>query len=74
MEYPFRGIFNLRLQLLSVEVEDEGHDSGQRSLVVGSVRGHETEQNRCHDMGGDAHEDNAIHTVLHRHESIQQLQ
>ena len=28
----------------------------------------------CHDMGGNAHEDNVVHTVLHRHESIQQLQ
>ena len=26
------------------------------------------------DMGGDAHENNDVHMVLHRHEPIQQLQ
>ena len=52
-----------RLLLLCVEVEDEGHARGQRSLDVGSVRGQETGQDRCHDMGGNAHEDNGIHSV-----------
>ena len=63
-----------RLQLPSVEVEDEGHARGQRSLAAGTVRGQETGEGRCHDMGGDAHEDDDIHHMLHRHEHVQQLQ
>ena len=59
-----------RLQLLCVEVEDEGHARGQRSLTAGSVRGQETGQDRCHDTGGNEHEGNHIHSVLHRHEPI----
>ena len=50
-----------RLQLPSVEVEDEGHARGQRSLATGIVQGQETGQDRCHDVGGDAYEDEGIH-------------
>ena len=34
-------------------------------LAAGSVRGQETGQDRCHDMGGNAHENNDIHMMLH---------
>ena len=74
MDDSLGGMFKAhRLQLLSVEVKDEGYVRGQRSLAADSVREQETGQDRCHDMGGNAHEDNGIHSVFHRHESVQQL-
>ena len=57
-----------------MEVEDEGYARGQSSLAAGLVRGQETGQDQCHNMGGNAHEDNGIDSVFHRHESVQQLQ
>ena len=62
------------LQLFSVEVKDEGYASVERSLVAGTIWGHKTGQDRCHNVGGDAHENDGVHPVLHRHEPVQQLQ
>ena len=45
-----------RLQPLSVEVEHEGRVGGQGSMAVGAVRRWKTRQDRCTDLGGDAHE------------------
>ena len=53
-----------------MEVEDEGHVGGQRSLAAGAVRGWKTRQDRCTDLGGDAFEDNGLHSMLHRHELV----
>ena len=54
-------------QVLSVEVEDEGHVGGKRSLVVGAIRSWKYGQDRCTNVEGGAYEDNGIHTMLHRH-------
>ena len=40
-----------------MEVKDEGHACGERSLAAGLVRGQETGQDQCHDMGDNAHEE-----------------
>ena len=63
-----------RLQLLSVEVEHEGHVGGQGSLIVSAVRRWKTRQDKCTDLGGDAFEDDGIHSMLHQHEPVQQIQ
>ena len=52
-------------KLTGVEVEDEGHVSRKRSLVAGIIWGPQTGQDRCRDLGGNAHENDAIHLVLH---------
>ena len=59
-----------RLQLFGMEVEDEGHAGGQRSLATGVVRRWKTRKDRCTDLGGDAFEDNGIHLMLHQHELV----
>ena len=40
-----------RFKLLGMEVEDEEHASGQRSLAAGVVRRWKTRQDRCADLG-----------------------
>ena len=50
-----------------------GHVDGQRSLAAGVVQRWKTRQDRCNDLEGDAFEDNNIHSMLHRHEPVQQL-
>ena len=50
-----------------MEVEDEGHVGGQRSLAAGAVQRWKTRKERCTDLRGDAFEDNGIHPMLHRH-------
>ena len=57
-----------RLQLLIVEVEDEEHVCGQGSQVAGVVWRWKVIQDRCTNFGGDAHEEEDIHMMLHRHE------
>ena len=66
-----RHVQDHRLQLLSMEVKDEGHVGGQRSLTSGPIRRWKTGQDRCTDLGDDAFEDNDVHSILHRHELVQ---
>ena len=56
-----------------MEVEDEGHVGGQRSLAFGVVRRWKTRQERCTNMGGDAFEDNNMHSMLNGDEHVQQI-
>ena len=53
-----------------MEVEDEGHVGGQRSLAVGAIRRWKTRQDRFTDLVDDAFEDNRIHSQLHRYDLV----
>ena len=54
-----------------MEVEDDGHVGGLRSLATDVVWRWKTRQDRCTDLGGDAFEDNVLHPMLYQHEVIQ---
>ena len=53
-----------------MEVEDDRHVGGQRSLAAGAVQGWKTRQDRCTNLVGDAFEDNVLHSMFHRHELV----
>ena len=64
----------------SVGLEEEMDDSlGGMFKLTGSnysvwkSKMRETGQDRCHGLGSNAHEDNNIHSVIHRHEPVQQV-
>ena len=70
------------IKVVSVRgLEEEMDDSlGSMFKLTGSnysvwkSKMRETGQDRCHGLGSNAHEDNNIHSVIHRHEPVQQLQ
>ena len=56
-----------------MEVEDEGHVSGQRSLAAGAIRRLKNKQDRCTDLGCDAFEDNGLHNNFNEENKAHEL-